>query len=58
MSLTLKEAKEITGGLSVPSKMPGYSYGIPAQACKTGSKLVGVKGSVCEHCYEIGRAHV
>lgn len=55
MSLTLKEAKEITGGLSVPSKMPGYSYGIPAQACKTGSKLVGVKGSVCEHCYALDR---
>ena len=33
--------------------MPGYSYGIPAQACKVGSKLAKVKGSVCEHCYAL-----
>jgi len=51
--LTLAEAKANTGGLSTPSKMPGYSYGIPAQACKVGSRLAKVKGSVCEHCYAL-----
>ena len=40
-----KEAKEITGGLSAPSKMPGPSMNLPAAACITGAKLVNVKGS-------------
>ena len=48
-----KEAKAITGGLSAPSKMPGPAYNIPAAACITGSKLVNVKGSVCEGCYAL-----
>ena len=48
-----KEAKEITGGLSAPSKMPGPSYNLPAQACITGAKLVKVMGSVCKGCYAL-----
>ena len=48
-----KEAKEITGGLSAPSKMPGPAYNLPAQACITGAKLVKVPGSVCEGCYAL-----
>ena len=32
-----KEAREITGGLSKPSKMPGPAHNLPAQACKTGA---------------------
>ena len=28
-----KEAREITGGLSKPSKMPGPAHNLPAQAC-------------------------
>lgn len=47
------QAKEIAGSLSEPSKMPAYSYGLPAQECITGSKLVDVKGSVCEGCYAL-----
>lgn len=39
------------GGLSNTTKMPGYSYGIPAAACKTGGKLRQVKGSICSKCY-------
>jgi hypothetical protein len=31
--------------------MPGYSYGIPAQACVTGGKLREVAGSTCATCY-------
>jgi len=37
-----KELKEITGSFSKPSKMPGYSYGLPAWECKTGSKLAKI----------------
>ena len=46
-----KEAKEITGGLSKPSKMPGHAYKLPAWRCKTGVKLQAVAGSVCAGCY-------
>ena len=48
-----KEAKEITGGLSKPSKMPGPSFNLPAAACITGAKLVDVKGSTCSGCYAL-----
>ena len=48
-----KEAKEITGGLSAPNKMPGPSINLPAPACITGSKLVNVKGSTCSGCYAL-----
>ena len=47
------EAKQITGSLGKPSKMPGYTYGLPAQECKTGAKLAKVKGSVCYNCYAL-----
>ena len=46
-----KEALKLVGGLAKPSKMPGWAYGIPAAECKTGKKLVDVKGSTCEGCY-------
>jgi len=49
--MNLKEAKEITGGLSSPSKMPGYAYNLPAWRCVTGVKLQAVEGSVCAGCY-------
>ena len=48
-----KEANQITGGLSKPSKMPGYSYNIPAARCKVGAKLAKVPGSVCHGCYAL-----
>ena len=49
--MNLKEAKAITGGLSSPSKMPGYAYNLPAWECVTGVKLQAVEGSVCSGCY-------
>lgn len=49
--MTKVEAVAIAGTLSKPSKMPGYSYGLPAEECITGSKLVNVEGSVCHGCY-------
>ena len=48
-----KEAKEITGGLSAPSKMPGPAFNLPAADCITGAKLVKVPGSVCAGCYAL-----
>lgn len=50
---TKKALSEYVGGLSKPSKMPGYSYGIPAAECKTGSKLRKVEGSTCSGCYAL-----
>jgi hypothetical protein len=45
------EALKLVGGLSKPSKMPGWAYGIPAAECKTGKKLQAVPGSTCHGCY-------
>lgn len=50
-ALTVKEAKEITGGLSEPSKMPGRAYNLPAQSCRVGSILRRRSGSTCSRCY-------
>ena len=47
------ERKKITGGLSKPSKMPGYAYNLPAIHCKTGSKLAQVPGTTCHGCYAL-----
>lgn len=33
--------------------MPGFSYGISATLCHTGSKLRNVRGSVCSGCYAL-----
>jgi len=46
-----KEAKEITGGLSKPSKMPGPAYNLPAWQCITGARLAKIPGTVCYGCY-------
>ena len=51
--MLIKEAIEITGGLSKPSKMPGPAYNLPAKACITGAKLVKVRGSTCSGCYAL-----
>ena len=52
------EAWALVGGLSKPSKMPGWSIGIPAKECKTGSKLRDVKDSVCYDCYALKGCYV
>ena len=46
-----KEARQITGGLSKPNKMPGPSINLPAWNWITGVKLQAIKGSVCAGCY-------
>lgn len=49
--MLIKELHDLTGGLSEPSKMPGFAYGTPAIHCKLGSLLRSKKGSVCHICY-------
>jgi len=50
--MNIPEAIRITGGLTNTSKMPCYSYGIPASTCNVGGKLRReVKNSVCAKCY-------
>ena len=52
------EAWEIVGGLSKPSKMPGWSIGLPAKECKTGGLLQEKEGSVCFDCYALKGCYV
>ena len=49
--MNTKEAWQLVGGLSKPSKMPGWAIGIPAAECKTGNKLKLIPNSVCSGCY-------
>ena len=58
MFKTLKAAEAVAGTLSKPSKMPGYSYGLPAEECKVGRVLVKTPGSVCETCYALKGRYV
>ena len=58
MTLTAKPATwpildAATGSLSSPSKMPCYSWSIPAELCKVGSLLRKIKGSTCSTCYAL-----
>jgi len=51
--MNFDQAYEIIGGLSKPSKMPWWSWSIPAVHCKTGSKLAQKEGTVCHGCYAL-----
>jgi hypothetical protein len=55
---TEKAFKIIGGSLSKPGKMPGWSIGIPAKECQTGSKLRKIKNSVCYDCYALKGCYV
>jgi hypothetical protein len=48
-----KLAQVTIGKFSEPSKMPCYSWSIPATECKTGSKLAKIPGTVCHGCYAL-----
>ena len=52
------EAWALVGGLSKPSKMPGWAIGIPAKECKTGSKLRLIPNSVCSECYALKNCYM
>jgi hypothetical protein len=59
LNVKTNEALKIIGGsLSKPSKMPGWSIGLPAKECKTGGKLQKVPGSVCFDCYALKGCYV
>lgn len=53
ITLSRSQAWEIVGGLSNPSKMPCYAWGIPAITCQIGAKLAAVASSVCAKCYAL-----
>lgn len=53
MKMTLKDLESQVGSLGCPSKMPGYSWSIPAKHCKIGSKLRKQPGTVCFKCYAL-----
>jgi hypothetical protein len=52
-SVPTKTLLEYVGGLSAPSKMPGWAYSLPAEECSTGARLRTVSGSVCSGCYAL-----
>lgn len=55
---TVKEAWDLVGGLSDPSKMPGYGYSIPPKYCKLGQVLAKIAGTVCHSCYAMKGRYV
>lgn len=46
-----KEASDLVGGLSNPSKMPCYGYSLPTSACKMGALMSKNPNTICAHCY-------
>jgi hypothetical protein len=50
-AMTVKAAKESANISKGNSKMPGSTFAQDSFACKVGSRLAEVKGSVCESCY-------
>ena len=52
------DLERAVGGLSTPSKMPGYAYGIPAKNCILGKILAKKEGSVCFSCYALKGMYV
>lgn len=54
----IKHAEEVVGGLSTPSKMPGYAYGLPAKRCVVGSIIRKITGSTCSKCYALKGRYV
>jgi hypothetical protein len=55
---TMRALADYVGGLSSPSKMPGWAYSLPAKECRTGSKLRVVTDSVCHDCYAMKGRYV
>lgn len=49
---------QFVGGLSKPSKMPCFGWSIPAEYCRTGSKLHKLQGSTCNKCYALSGYYV
>ena len=58
VTMKTNQALKLVGGLSRPSKMPGFAYGLPAKECKTGSKLAQQENTVCSDCYALKGCYV
>lgn len=56
--MKIKDIESTIGTLSAPSKMPCFSFSIPAKRCITGQKLRNVKGSICSKCYALKGRYV
>lgn len=56
--MTLAELEARVGGLSRPSKLPGYGWSISAKRCKLGSILRTKAGSTCSICYALKGRYV
>lgn len=56
--MKIKDIESTIGTLSKPSKMPCYSFSIPAKRCITGKKLRDVEGSICSKCYALKGRYV
>lgn len=56
--MNIKQLEQVTGGLSKPSKMPGFAYSISAKRCILGSILRKKKGSTCGSCYALKGRYV
>jgi len=56
--MNTKEAWTLVGGLSKPSKMPGWSIGIPAKEWQTCAKLRLIPDLVCGGCYGLKGCYV
>ena len=52
-TLGVKEALDICGPLSKPSKMPCHGYALPAYRCRLGSFLQQLPKAICFHCYAL-----
>jgi hypothetical protein len=50
---SIKATEKLVGTLSDTSKMPGFSWEIPAEECRIGSKLRKVEGTPCFYCYAL-----
>jgi len=56
--MKVKDIESSIGTLSAPSKMPCFSFSIPAKRCITGQKLRNVKNSICSKCYALKGRYV
>lgn len=55
---TVGRLSAYVGGLSSPSKMPGWGYSLPALECGVGGRLRAIAGSVCQGCYAMKGRYV
>ena len=51
--MKIQDIENQIGSLSEPSKMPCFSFSIPAKRCITGMKLRNVQNSICSKCYAL-----